>query len=78
MELLTREIILKVWKRAMEHLFGQMEVAMMVNSNKIILKDLVIINGLMEDNMKDNGGTIKWMEKGYLFGQMVENMKVVM
>jgi hypothetical protein len=39
----------------MEHLFGLMVVDMMVSLNIIILMDLVITNGQMEENIKDNG-----------------------
>ena len=35
------------------------------------------IYGLTEDHMMDNGKIIKCMEKGYIFGEMVEDMKVI-
>ena len=59
----------------MELLFGQMEVNIKENLKITIFKALVIMCGWMEDNLKVLGEIIKCMEEGFLFGQMVVNMK---
>jgi hypothetical protein len=48
-----------VLRKDTEHLFGQMEVDMMASLKITIFKDLGITYGLMEDNMKEYGKTIK-------------------
>jgi len=45
-------------------------------SSKIITyKDLGIMSGLMEENMRVHGGIIRCMVEAYLCGQMAENIK---
>lgn len=39
----------------------------------MIFTDMGFINGLMEDNIMDNGNTIKWMGLVLLYGLMEEN-----
>jgi len=48
---------------ARENLYGVMVVHIRANSLKIISKVLVYIHGLMAENSKVNGKTIKWTEK---------------
>lgn len=45
------------------------------NSKPITSKAMVDTSGLMEDNTKVSGKTIRCMEKVLLSGQMEENMK---
>ena len=59
----------------MENLYGQIKVCMKENSKIIILKALGIISGLMADNIREHGETIKCMEEVYSYGLMEENMK---
>ena len=47
---------------------------MLVNLLTIILKGSENMSGLMEEYMKENGKEIKCMEKGQLYGLMVENI----
>jgi hypothetical protein len=75
MEHVMREISKMDLNMDMENFYGQMEVNMMVNSDTIISKVLVIINGQIEDNIKEYGATIRCMEKEYSFGLMGENIK---
>lgn len=69
-----------IWVKNMEKVFlyGVMDPNIMVNSIIIILMVKELILGLMADNIKENGKTIKWMAKVNSLGQMVENMLVSM
>jgi len=58
----------------MEFSVGLMAIDMKESSNTIILKGMVDISGLMDDNTKDFGKIIKCMEKVLLYGQMAENI----
>lgn len=62
----------------MEHLLGTMVTSIRENSKKIISKVLVIMPGLMEDNMRAPGKTTRCMEEAFSLGQMAENMRVNM
>ena len=58
-------------------LLGQMEALTKANSKIIIFRDKDNINGLMEENLMDNGLTIRWKVKECLFGLTAEDMKVI-
>lgn len=61
----------------MENSSGQMEVFMQANSAKIIFKDMAIMNGPMEEVMKETGKIIKCMVKANLSGKIKDFMWVV-
>ena len=50
-----------------------------IKENLIIItfKELELINDLMESHTLENGIKMKWMEKEYLHGQTVLDMKVI-
>jgi hypothetical protein len=52
----------------MDHLFGETIADLMDNLKIIALKDLVIMFGQMEDNMKEFGKVIKCMVKVSFYG----------
>ena len=58
-----------------ELLFGRMDLNIRDSFRTIILKEMVNINGLMEDLIMENGRTIKCMAKDSFYGQMEENTK---
>jgi hypothetical protein len=53
-----------------------MEAPTMDSLLRIILMDLVFISGLMAENMKANGKTIRWKEVVFSHGQITEGMRV--
>jgi hypothetical protein len=55
-----------------------MEINMKASSKPIISKAMADTYGLMGENSRDSGKTIKCMERVPLFGQMAESMKVSM
>ena len=60
-----RVIICKEKNTEVDSFFGLMDQFMRENSNSIIFKELVFINGQMVVNMMVNGRIIRWMEKAY-------------
>lgn len=46
---------------------------MMENFSIIIFMETELTLGLMVENIKENGKIIKWMEKGNLLGQVLNN-----
>ena len=62
-ELSMKETIQTVRKKERESLHLPMGVTMRVNSNKMKFVDMETITGLMVNNMKENGVTIKCTEK---------------
>lgn len=67
-------------KMERENLLGQMDLSTIVYNKidmkeilvKMIFMDMVFINGLMEEFMRESGNTIKWMDMENLFGQMAD------
>ena len=47
------------------------------NSKIIILMGKDYIYSLMEDNLKEIGLKIKWMDKEYILGKMEESIKYI-
>jgi hypothetical protein len=58
----------------MDNIYGQMGVNMLELGYLIILEGMALINGLMEDHLKDAGKTTKCMVRECIIGLMVENM----
>jgi len=78
MEPVTKEIIKLDKKMVMVISNGQMVVDLTDNFKKITYMAMEPIVGVMEDNIKENGETIRCTEKEFLLGQMEENTMVIM
>ena len=61
----------KTAKALSNGLMGQL---MLGNLQIIILMAMVSMSGLMAEGMREDGKIIKWMEKEYSLGRMVENI----
>ena len=61
----------------MENFNGQMDLALKVNSIRIIFMDMEHIIGLTKDSMLENGEIIKCMVKEFLHGVMEESIQII-
>lgn len=75
MEQCTKVIILWGENMDMGNLCGLMDHNTLDNFSITILKGKVTTRGLMEENIKEIGATIKWMVEEFSYGLMDEDMK---
>ena len=71
----TEESIIKVTNTVKAHTSGLTDPRTLVVGQKTKLTVLERTNGLMVENMKENGNKITCMEWGFIPGQMVDVMK---